>query len=83
MPNRLSESILADSMNKAGKLKTIDNKKTREYYNQVLEEGSALPFLAIESDGSPFPQVIEARLETMLMRASRLHERLMAAKIRP
>jgi hypothetical protein len=26
-----------------------------------------LPFLAIESDGSPFPQIIEARLETFIM----------------
>jgi len=33
-----------------------------------------LPFLAVESDGNPFPQVIEARLETFMLQAYRLHE---------
>ncbi len=33
-----------------------------------------MPFLAIESDGSPFPQIIEARLETFVLQAKRLHD---------
>lgn len=32
-----------------------------------------MPFLAIDSDGSPFPQIIEARLETFVLQARRLH----------
>jgi hypothetical protein len=39
-----------------------------------------LPFLAIESDGSPFPQLISAKLETFCLRAERLHERMLAAR---
>jgi predicted nucleotide-binding protein (sugar kinase/HSP70/actin superfamily) len=36
-----------------------------------------LPFLAIESDGTPFPQLIAARLEAFLLQARRVHrERL-------
>ena len=40
----------------------------------VMEEVSHLPFLAVESDGNPFPQVIEARLETFMLQSFRLHE---------
>jgi hypothetical protein len=36
--------------------------------------GSELPFLAIESDGNVFPQVITAKLEVFLLQASRLHK---------
>ena len=33
-----------------------------------------LPFLAIESDGTPFPQLIAARLEAFLLQARRVHQ---------
>jgi hypothetical protein len=36
-----------------------------------------LPFLAIESDGSPFPQLISAKLESFCLRAQRLHKRML------
>jgi hypothetical protein len=45
----------------------------------ILTDIDNLPFLAIESDGSPFPQVITAKLETFMLRAGRLHARMMAA----
>jgi hypothetical protein len=35
-----------------------------------------LPFLAIESDGSPLTQQIHAKLEAFCMRALRLHHRM-------
>jgi hypothetical protein len=38
-----------------------------------------LPFLAIESDGSPFPQLIDAKLDTFCLRAQRLHAKMQAA----
>ena len=40
------------------------------------EMGTELPFLAIESDGNLFPQVITAKLEVFLMQASRLQEKI-------
>jgi hypothetical protein len=36
--------------------------------------------LAIESDGSPFPQVITAKLETFCLRAERLHDSMLDEK---
>ena len=76
MPNRLSESILNEAMNSKDKIATDpSNRKLRS----VLSDIDDLPFLAIESDGSPFPQLINAKLETFCLRAQRLHQRIMAA----
>ncbi len=79
MPNRLSESILNETMNRKDKLATDPN---NEQLRSVLSEIDDLPFLAIESDGSPFPQLINAKLETFCLRAERLHRRIMAANNR-
>ncbi|MBW2606417.1 MAG: activase [Deltaproteobacteria bacterium] len=74
MPNRLSEAILNETMNREEKLKTDPkNKRLRS----ILEKTEDLPFLAIESDGSPFPQLITAKLEAFCLRAERLHERML------
>jgi predicted CoA-substrate-specific enzyme activase len=40
------------------------------------EMGTELPFLAIESDGNLFPQVITAKLEVFLLQALRLNEQM-------
>ena len=79
MPNRLSESILNETMNSKDKIATDpSNRKLRS----VLTDIDDLPFLAIESDGSPFPQLINAKLETFCLRAERLHQRIMTANDR-
>jgi predicted CoA-substrate-specific enzyme activase len=72
MPNRLSEALLTEAMTREGKLRANGNPRCRA----ALMDIDDLPFLAIESDGSPFPQLIEAKLETFCLRARRLHQRL-------
>ena len=74
MPNRLSEAILNETMNREEKLAT---EPANQKLKAVLTDIEQLPFLAIESDGSPFPQLIDAKLETFCLRAERLHNRLM------
>ena len=74
MPNRLSEAILNETMNRNEKLATDP---ANHQLKAVLADIDQLPFLAIESDGSPFPQLIDAKLETFCLRAERLHERIM------
>lgn len=71
MPNRLSEAILNETMSREGKLKTDPNNKR---LHTILADTQDLPFLAIESDGSPFPQVISAKLEAFCLRAERLNK---------
>ena len=73
MPNRISEAILSEIMNRKDKL---DTDPYNDRMRMVLSDTDELPFLAIESDGSPFPQIIEARLEAFCLQARRLHERL-------
>ena len=74
MPNRVSEAILNETMNREGKLATDPyNKRLRSLLTNIED----LPFLAIESDGSPFPQLINAKLETFCMQAERLHDRML------
>lgn len=75
MPNRISEAILSEVMTKRDKL-GIPNRE--EYMETVLSDIDNLPFLAVESDGSPFPQLIEAKLEAFCLRARRLHDRMRA-----
>jgi predicted nucleotide-binding protein (sugar kinase/HSP70/actin superfamily) len=79
MPNRLAEAILNEAMNRDGKLATDPgNKRLRSTLTHVDD----LPFLAIESDGSPFPQVIIANLEAFCLRAERLHNSMFEVKNR-
>ena len=76
MPNRLSESILTEAMNREYK---INSSPDDNRLKAVLSEVEDLPFLGIESDGSPFPQLINAKLETFCIRAERLHQRMLDA----
>ncbi len=76
MPNRLAESILNETM--TGRDKIAGEPNNRQL-RAVLSDIDQLPFLAIESDGSPFPQLISAKLETFCLRAERLHQRILEA----
>jgi len=79
MPNRLSEAILSETMTAREKLATDPTNST---LRAILTDIDELPFLAIETDGSSFPQLITAKLETFMLRAERLHQRMQAAKDR-
>jgi predicted nucleotide-binding protein (sugar kinase/HSP70/actin superfamily) len=79
MPNRLSEAILSETMTAREKLATDPTDLT---LRAILTDIDELPFLAIETDGSSFPQLITAKLETFMLRAERLHQRMQAAKDR-
>jgi predicted CoA-substrate-specific enzyme activase len=76
MPNRIAEAILGEVMTAERRLAAAPrDRRLRE----ALAGQGALPFLAIESDGSPFPQLISAKLETFLLRAGRFHRRMRGA----
>ncbi len=73
MPNRLSEAILNKAMQREDKLQLTPSDT---HLQKTLETIEALPFLALESDGSPFPQLIHAKLEAFCLRAERLHAKM-------
>jgi predicted CoA-substrate-specific enzyme activase len=76
MPNRIAESILSEIMTAADKRNAAPDDRRLQ---AVLDGVSTLPFLSIESDGSPFPQIITAKLEAFCLQARQLHDRLQRA----
>ncbi len=73
MPNRIAESILSREMG-AGWQDTA--RRQGNHLSRRLDQIEALPFLSIESDGNPFPQIIDAKLEIFMLQAVRLFERM-------
>ncbi len=75
MPSRVAEAILSEAMTVEGKrMATPDGERLLH-----LDGTGPLPFLSIETDGNPFPQLIEARLEAFCLQASRAHEKMLHA----
>jgi len=72
MPCRIAESVLNHRL--------LDEKENFSRHNGAFWEENKrelpLPFLAIESDGNAFPQVVEARLESLVLSAQRLKSEL-------
>ncbi len=75
MPNRISEAILSGIMERTARPAREQCSKNSDIILTKIDE---LPFLAIETDGSPFPQLIDAKLEAFCLRAERLHEKMQA-----
>ena len=73
MPSRVSESILNVEMNLEGKEKSLNKKITNS-----LPGVEDFPFLAVETDGNLFPQIIQSKIEIFMLQAERLHEKLVA-----
>ncbi|MCP4603616.1 MAG: activase [Proteobacteria bacterium] len=71
MPTRVIEAVLSAESTLKTKI-AIDEKITgmRSIFNKDITE---LPFLSIESDGNPFPQIVDARIETFCLQVERLH----------
>ena len=70
MPGRVGEAILSESLN--------DEKRKGSgkdpWIGELMERHPSLPFLCLESDGNPFPQIIEAKLELFCLQVLRVHE---------
>ena len=74
LPTRIIESILTPESSLQG------NPAAQRLVGIGADSGLAtLPFLSIESDGCPFPQVVEARLEAFALQVERVQQRMGAA----
>lgn len=69
MPSRVAEAILNTQMNIDGK--AVSDKIERQNYNAEIEN---LPFLAIETDGNIFPQIIQSKIEIFVLQTQRMHK---------
>jgi predicted nucleotide-binding protein (sugar kinase/HSP70/actin superfamily) len=70
MPSRVAEALLSAEMTLAGKVNASQDANYKRKYPGIEN----LPFLAIETDGNPYPQIIEARLETLCLQSERIHK---------
>jgi hypothetical protein len=77
MNSRMTESVLAPEMTVEGKEKAAQNAGVPVNLSKLRETTDSLPFLNIEFDGNPFSQIDEARFETFLLQANRLHEEIL------
>ena len=81
MPSRVAESILSEKFTTSEKLALLSQTDGHAAgFKSLLKKNQKLPFLAIETDGNAFPQIIEARLEAFALQSRRLHERMMDVK---
>ncbi|HNW91774.1 MAG TPA: acyl-CoA dehydratase activase [bacterium] len=70
MPSRIAESVLGLEMTEAGKARATGAAAP------AADADRALPFLALETDGNPFPLILQAKLDIFMLQAERLHDRL-------
>jgi predicted nucleotide-binding protein (sugar kinase/HSP70/actin superfamily) len=80
MPSRVAESILKKEMNMTGKRRMVTN---RGIDDTTVDASQPFPFLAIETDGTPFPLLVEANLEAFVVQARRLHDRIKTSRAVP
>jgi len=79
MPTRIIESVVSSDTSAATKRK-LDIRTGLG--NAVLpDEVLHLPFLSIESDGNPFPQIVDTRVEAFCLQVERLHRTLQEAGV--
>lgn len=71
MPTRITEAIALPELTVEGKERAMRNRdpyyRLTDYWNGKMH----IPFLTIETDGNPFPQLIEAKLEAFVLQAKR------------
>ncbi|MDR3011598.1 MAG: acyl-CoA dehydratase activase [Chitinispirillales bacterium] len=73
MPTRVTEAVLSAEG-------TVENKRAldKKVVGSDHTRGNinTLPFLSIESDGNPFPAILESRIEAFCLQVERLHEKM-------
>lgn len=75
MPSRLAEAILNTEMTLEGKFRCNNNQAVYD-----LPEITSLPYMHFETDGNPFPQIMQSKLEIFMLQAEKLHKALQKQK---
>ncbi len=73
MPTRVIESVLSAEATMDVK-RRVEPEKADHWAR--LDDVRELPFLSVETDGNPFPQILEARIEAFCLQVDRLHQRV-------
>jgi predicted nucleotide-binding protein (sugar kinase/HSP70/actin superfamily) len=71
LPTRLIEAILSQECHVAGNDR-IEGMRGVDH----LKQFTTLPFLSVESDGNPLPQILQSKLEAFCLQVDRLHRQV-------
>ncbi|MFP4467078.1 MAG: acyl-CoA dehydratase activase [Candidatus Goldiibacteriota bacterium] len=75
MPVRFTEALAANNMDMKSKMEACLAAGGKEYLEDGFNESDRIPFLTIEADGNPYPQLLEARFESFCLQAKRVAEK--------
>lgn len=76
LPTRVTEAILSKEATLQNKIDLEGNKDKYKEFENITN----LPFLSIESDGNPFPSIIESRIEAFCLQVNKIHKISIKAK---
>jgi len=71
MPTRFTEAVAIPEMQVRSKIEARRINEPGYTLNHVFNGDTKIPFLTLEVDGNPFPQLIESKLETFALQAAR------------
>lgn len=71
MPTRITEAIALPELTIEAKERAMRNSDSSFKMSDYWNGKTRIPFLTIETDGNPFPQLIEAKLEAFVLQAKR------------
>jgi predicted nucleotide-binding protein (sugar kinase/HSP70/actin superfamily) len=74
MPVRFTESVLLPITDAKAKRESYRRAKMKPDFAQFSDD-ERIPFLTIEADGNPYPQLLEARFESFCLQAARIAEK--------
>ncbi|HUV08076.1 MAG TPA: acyl-CoA dehydratase activase-related protein, partial [Spirochaetia bacterium] len=71
MQTRFADAVIIPQADVKGKLSSLRFAGKEQKLEGFTEE-DRIPFLSVESDGNPYPQLLEARLESFCLEAARI-----------
>jgi hypothetical protein len=75
MPSRVAEAVLQEKFTTTERRAQLNGRSVSPI---LLNGRRKFPFLTVETDGTPFSQIIEARLEAFCLQAERLHREMLS-----
>ncbi|MCE5300604.1 MAG: acyl-CoA dehydratase activase [Spirochaetia bacterium] len=73
MITRFTEAVVSNNLDVSDKIEAY-RRAGREYDPGAFAEGDKIPFLTIEVDGNPYPQLLTAKFESFCLQAQRAAE---------
>ncbi|MBN1799561.1 MAG: hypothetical protein JW822_13380 [Spirochaetales bacterium] len=73
MPVRFTEAVVSNNTDMQSKLEAYEQAgEDKQAFIERFVKDERIPFLTVECDGNPYPQLLEARFESFCLQASRV-----------